>query len=87
MPALLCQGNAKESSGKAQASPPHFGNSNNNNNNKLTVEQTLSSYCFGCLENLNQVVSLIIANNRDFYHLDLYVLFSLNLSLLLQFCF
>lgn len=56
---------------------PHFGN------RKLTVELTVSSYCFGWTENLNQVVSLIIASNQDFIHF-LFVLFSLNLDFLLK---
>lgn len=54
---FLCQGNAREGFAKAGLFPAHF------DNKKLTVELSVSSHVFGYLENLNKIVSLMIASN------------------------
>ena len=63
---------ARANSAKSGLFIPHFGN------RKLTGELTVPSCCFGCPENLNQVViSLVTKNNQDFIPSYLYYFLSI----------
>lgn len=63
---------ARANSAKSGVFVPHF------RNRKLTGELTVPSYCFGCLENLNEVViSLVTTNNQDFIPSSLHYFLSI----------